>query len=79
MGLHKIGYTAYSNCGGHPAFVPWMSDADGAMIAEFVSAIREQRAPAVTGLDGYKALEVVLAAYRSVRLGAPVTLVAGSE
>ena len=71
--------TLYSNRGDHPALVPWMSDADGAMIAEFVSAIQEQRAPAVSGLDGYKALEVVLAAYRSVRLGAPVALVAGSD
>lgn len=71
--------TLYSNRGDHPAYLPWMSDADEAMIAEFVAAIHQQRAPAITGLDGYKALEVVLAAYRSVRLGAPVALVAGSD
>ena len=67
--------TLYGNRGDHPAFLPWMSDADQAMIAEFVAAISVKRAPSVTGLDGYKALEVVIAAYRSVELGEPVALV----
>lgn len=66
--------TLYSNRGDHPAWLPWMSDADRAMIVEFVAAIRQQRAPAVTGLDGYRALEVVIAAYRSAELGEPVAL-----
>lgn len=71
--------TLYSNQGDHPEFLPWMSDADRAMIAEFVAAIKEKRAPSVTGLDGYKALEVVIAAYRSVKLGEPVSLVGDSD
>ena len=71
--------TLYSNRGDHPAYLSWMSDADQAMIAEFMSAIREQRAPSVTGLDGYKALEVVIAAYRSVEQGEPVSLVRESD
>ncbi len=52
----------------------WGSDANQAMIEEFVAAIREQRAPRVTGEDGYKALEVALAAYASVERGQPVKL-----
>ena len=44
------------------------------MIGEFMSAIAESRAPRVTGYDGYKAMEVALAAYRSAALGQPVTL-----
>lgn len=52
----------------------WGSDANQAMIDEFVSAIREQRAPAVTGKDGYKALEVALAVYASAESGRPVKL-----
>jgi predicted dehydrogenase len=52
----------------------WGSDANQTMMAEFVSAIRERRAPAVTGLDGYRALEVVAAAYESARTGQPVRL-----
>jgi predicted dehydrogenase len=39
---------------------------DGGLIDEFVSSIRESRAPAITGVDGLRAVEVVEAAYRSV-------------
>lgn len=52
----------------------WGSDANQAMIEEFVAAIREQRPPQVTGEDGYKALEVALAAYQSAETGRPVKL-----
>ncbi|MCG3209217.1 MAG: Myo-inositol 2-dehydrogenase [Anaerolineae bacterium] len=52
----------------------WGSDANQAMIAEFVAAIRGQRPPAVTGEDGYRAVEVALAAYRSAETGQPVKL-----
>jgi len=65
---------AYSNRGGASAWLPWGSDADRAMIDEFLSAIVESRAPQVTGYDGYKAMEVALAAYRSAELGQPVAL-----
>ena len=58
---------------GH-AWLPWGSDTNQAMIEEFVAAIREQRPPKVTGEDGYKALEVALAAYASVESGQPVKL-----
>jgi predicted dehydrogenase len=49
------------------------SDADQAMVAEFVNAIREQRRPLVTGEDGYFALAVTLAAYESARTGEVVS------
>jgi predicted dehydrogenase len=52
----------------------WGSDANQAMIEEFVAAIREQRTPNVTGTDGYRALEVALAAYVSAGSGQPVKL-----
>ncbi len=52
----------------------WGSDPNLAMLAEFVAAIREDRQPAVTGLDGLRALEIVDAAYRSIAAGAPVRL-----
>jgi len=52
----------------------WGSDANQAMINEFAAAIREQRPPRVTGEDGYKALEVALAAYKSAESGRPVRL-----
>ena len=52
----------------------WGSDANQAMINEFVAAIREDRTPRVTGMDGYRAVEVVLAAYESAKSGEPVRL-----
>jgi len=58
---------------------PWGSDANQAMFAEFVSAIREHRSPAVTGTDGYRALEVITAAYESARSGQPIRLPAADQ
>lgn len=43
----------------------WGSDANQAMIEEFVAAIQEQRQPLITGEDGYFALAVTLAAYQA--------------
>lgn len=64
----------YSN-GDQPAsWIPWGSDADQAMLGEFIAAIAEKRAARVTGYDGYKAMEVALAAYGSAELGKPVVL-----
>ncbi|MDQ3870616.1 MAG: Gfo/Idh/MocA family oxidoreductase [Chloroflexota bacterium] len=51
----------------------WGSDPNRAMLADFAAAIRDGREPLVTGLDGYRALEVVEAAYRSVSSGEPVS------
>ncbi len=47
----------------------WGSDANQAMIEEFIAAIREGRQPRVTGEDGYFALAVALAAYESAASG----------
>lgn len=56
------------------AWIYWGSDADQAMVEEFVAAIRHNRQPEVTGEDGYKALEIVMAAYESAESGQPVAL-----
>ncbi len=63
----------------HAAWSFWGSDMNQVMVEEFVAAIREARAPCVTGYDGYKALEVALAAYASAKTGKPVTLPLGGE
>jgi UDP-N-acetyl-2-amino-2-deoxyglucuronate dehydrogenase len=44
---------------------------------DFADAIRTGRRPLVDGVEGYKALEVVLGVYRSCREGKPVTLSGG--
>ena len=66
--------TAHGEHAGKAQWLPWGSDSDAAMVAEFVGAIREGRRPRVTGYDGYKAMEIALAAYRSVETGQPVRL-----
>lgn len=66
--------TVYRQDWGRAGWAYWGSDANQAMIDEFVAAIQEKRQPAVTGTDGLKAVEVVEAAYRSAESGQPVSL-----
>ncbi|MDR3710725.1 MAG: Gfo/Idh/MocA family oxidoreductase [Capsulimonadaceae bacterium] len=49
-------------------------DAHQAQLAEFVTAVRDKRAPAVDGVAGLHAVEVVCAVYESARTGKTVTL-----
>jgi predicted dehydrogenase len=44
------------------------------MIQEFIAAVRQNREPSVTGLDGYRAVELAMAAYDSIKTGQPVKL-----
>jgi myo-inositol 2-dehydrogenase/D-chiro-inositol 1-dehydrogenase len=55
--------------------VDLFADAYTAELVEFTEAVRERRAPSVTGHDARRALEVALAAIASVESGAPVDLV----
>jgi len=52
----------------------WGSDMDHAMISDFAAAIRENRSPRVTGMDGLRAVEATLAAYESDRTGQTVQI-----
>jgi len=58
----------------NPSWVGFSRDPNQAMIEEFVASIRENREPEVTWRDGYKALEVALAAYESEKLQRPVRI-----
>ena len=62
----------YSHEQQRPTWHNWGSDANRAMIGEFVDAIREERQPRVSGLDGLRAVEVTMAAYESAATGRPV-------
>ena len=70
----KQNLTVYSHQWQHSQWVYWGSDANQAMLAEFIAAIREQRQPAVTGMDGYRAVEATVAAYQSALTGQPVRI-----
>jgi len=51
----------------------WRRDIHG-LVDEFVKAILEDRAPAISGEDARAALSIVLAAYESTETGRVVTL-----
>jgi len=70
----KQNLTVYTHKLQRPVWQYWGSDANQAMVADFVAAIREDRQPRVTGLDGYRAVEVTLAAYESASAGQPVQI-----
>jgi len=70
----KQNLTVYRHDLQRPAWAYWGSDANQAMLAEFVAALREDRPPRVTGMDGYRAVEATLAAYESAKSGQPVRL-----
>ncbi len=55
-----------------PRWEPWGSDLDALMIEDFIAAVREGCRPRSDGIDGLRALEVALAAYRSAEVGQPV-------
>ena len=64
----------YGGPGTGVAWPSWGPDEDQGTLDEFVAAISEQRPPAVSGVDGLRAVEIVAAAYRSLETGAPVKL-----
>jgi predicted dehydrogenase len=68
----KQNITVYSHANQRPIWQYWGSDMNQSMISEFISAIRDGREPSVTGVDGLRAVEVVMAAYDSARIGQPV-------
>jgi predicted dehydrogenase len=59
------------------AWRAWGPDADLGMLEDFISVVRDDREPVVTGIDGLRAVEIVDAAYRSIAAGVPVLLVTG--
>jgi predicted dehydrogenase len=55
-------------------WVYWGSDPNVAMVRAFTEAVREDREPPITGIDGLRAVEVVAAAYASAASGVSVKL-----
>jgi predicted dehydrogenase len=52
----------------------WGSNMDLGLMRDFVDMVAAKRAPTITGMDGLRALEVALAAYRSAEQHGPVAL-----
>jgi UDP-N-acetylglucosamine 3-dehydrogenase len=52
----------------------WGDDMDTELIKDFVQSVKTNASPSITGEDGLKALEAVVAAYRSAEAKEPVNL-----
>jgi len=63
-----------SNKAGKTQWRHWGSNMDLGLVNDFIDMIRTGREPSITGLDGLRALEVALAAYRSAESGQVVTI-----
>jgi predicted dehydrogenase len=74
MDAFRQAMTVYSDTAARPQLSYWGSDANAAMLREFIAAVRERRPPAVTGEDGLRAVKIVAAAYESARTGQPVMI-----
>lgn len=66
--------THYDDSSGRTRLVGWGDDLTRRMVADFVDAILTGRPVPISGEDGLRALEVVVAAYRSAAVGRSVTV-----
>ncbi|MEA2661774.1 MAG: UDP-N-acetylglucosamine 3-dehydrogenase [Chloroflexota bacterium] len=66
--------THYDDASGTTRLVGWGDDLNALMVGGFVDAILAGRPVPITGTDGLRSLEVVIAAYRSAELGRPVAI-----
>jgi predicted dehydrogenase len=64
--------TCYDDATNGLSWLPWGEDDNAAMLAEFVGALRQGRAATPDGMDGYRAVQIVQAAYESATTGRPV-------
>lgn len=69
-----IGATGDRSAAEGARWVPWAGGGVSELIDEFVDAIRTRRRPVPDGVDGMRATNVALAAYRSARSGQPVAI-----
>jgi predicted dehydrogenase len=69
---HKINH--YDDSNNKHSAITLSENLDLAMVQEFVDAVREGRAPLVSGEDGLKAVEVAMAAYKAAESGKAVRI-----
>ncbi len=64
--------TVYDDSEKHVSHHSWADNMDALLVEHFLSVVREDKDPMITGYDGLQALRAALAAYRSSEEGAPV-------
>jgi UDP-N-acetylglucosamine 3-dehydrogenase len=66
--------THYDDLSGVTKLVGWGDDLNALMVGGFVDAVLAGHAVPISGEDGLRSLEVVVAAYRSAQIGRPVAI-----
>jgi predicted dehydrogenase len=61
--------TVFDDKLGRAVWAPWGDNPDHGLVADFVAAVRERRDPTITGIDGLRATEVTVAAYKAAKSG----------
>ncbi len=61
--------TVFDDKLGRAVWAGWGDNPDHGLVADFVAAVREKRDPAITGIDGLRATEVTVAAYKAASSG----------
>jgi predicted dehydrogenase len=64
--------TCYDDSAKGLSWLPWGRDDNAMMLDEFLAALRDGRPAVPDGVDGYRAVQIVQAAYRSAATGQPV-------
>jgi predicted dehydrogenase len=72
--VFRQSFTHYDDTAGAAKLIGWGDDLNALMVGGFVDAILARRPVPVSGEDGLRSLEVVVAAYRSAELGRPVAI-----
>ena len=66
--------TVFDDQLGRGVWAGWGDNADHGLVADFVASVRERRDPAITGVDGLRATEVTVAAYKAAKTGRVVKI-----
>jgi predicted dehydrogenase len=66
--------TVYNDDALRAEWAYWGGNPDLGLVRDFVNAVDERREPTVSGLDGLRAVEVTVAAYKSVQSGKVVRI-----
>lgn len=74
MDMFAQNLVVYSDAKNSVSWHNWGGSMDDGLLGAFATAVREGSPVPITGLDGLRAAEVALAAYRSAELLKPITL-----
>ena len=72
MDAFNASVTYVETSASHHEWLSWSDGADAALVRGFIQAVERGDDPPITGVDGLKALDVALCAYRSAATGLPV-------